>query len=74
MRYWLISCPRGHCGTGKYTEITFVFKASNLMTAINVAKKMPSVKHNRLPLHGQEISKEEYYRRKQISAYHSYEH
>ena len=60
MKYWLIRCPQGHCGTGKYREITFAFKAKNLVSAMGIAMRMPSIKHHRVPLYAKEISKEEY--------------
>lgn len=69
MKYYLITCMRGHCGRGRYTEITFAMMARNLIEAQDKARKMPSVKHTRGILAGREITEEEYYERRQISAY-----
>lgn len=70
MRYWLISCPRGHYGTGRYIDITFAIAAKDLLTATRIAMKMPMVKHHRRPpLYGREITYEEFVERKEINAY-----
>lgn len=72
-RYFLITCVRGHCGTGGEGEIKFAIKASNLIEAMDRAKQMPSVKHTRIPLVGKEINNEEYVKYREISAYERYE-
>jgi len=69
MRYFKITCHRGHCGTGHSSAITFAFEAKNLIAAMDMAKKMPSVKHSRVIMSGNEISKEEYKDYIAISAY-----
>lgn len=69
MRYFKITCHRGHCGTGHSSAITFVFEAKNLIAAMDMAKRMPSVKHSRVIMSGNEISKEEYKDYIAISAY-----
>lgn len=69
MKYYLITCPRGHCGTGKYIEITFAISARNLLDAMDKAKRMPGVKHTRSILNGKEVTYEEYFNFKSISAY-----
>ena len=68
-RFFLITCHRGHCGRGHSTEITFAIQAANLIMAQDKAKRMPSVKHSRGILMGREITEEEYYERRKISAY-----
>lgn len=72
MRYYRVTCLRGHCGRGKAQEITFVFCASSLIEATKEARKMPAVKHHgaRAILAGKEITYEEYKILRQISAYH----
>lgn len=72
MKYFLITCVRGHCGNGHSTEIKFAFEAKDLLSACDKAKRMPSVKHTRLVLHGKEITKEEYIEYRKISAYERY--
>lgn len=72
MKYFLITCPRGHIGTGRTTEITFAMMAENLLEAIDKARKMPSVKHSRMVLNGREVSKEKYDDFRKISAYERY--
>lgn len=69
MKYFVIVCSRGHCGTGHSTEIKFAIVAHNLLEACDKARKMPSVKHTRLALYGKEITYEEYIQYRQISAY-----
>ena len=69
MKYFIIMCHRGHCGTGHSTEIKFAIKAKNLLDACDIARKMPSVKHTRLAIYGKEITQEEYTEYRQISAY-----
>ena len=69
MKYYLITCMQGHHGRGRYSEITFAMMARNLIEAQDKAKKMPSVKHTRGILMGREITEEEYYERRKISAY-----
>ena len=68
-KYFLITCHRGHCGTKRSTAITFAFKATNLLEAADMAKKMPSVKHTRGIINGREISESEYVAFRARSAY-----
>lgn len=68
-RYFMVVCHRGHCGTGKGTEIKFAIAAKNLLDACDIARKMPSVKHTRLAIYGREITEEEYKEYRKISAY-----
>lgn len=72
MKYWMIICARGHAGTGHSTEIKFAIAAPNLIAACDIARKMPSVKHTRLALHGYEITEEEFTEYRKISAYDRY--
>lgn len=72
MKYYLVMCHRGHCGTGHSTEIQFAIEARNLLDACDIAKKMPSVKHTRMIICGREITKEEYTEYRKISAYDRY--
>lgn len=69
MKFYLITCQRGHCGRGRSTEITFAIQAYNLLAAQDQAKKMPSVKHTRGILFGREITQEEYNKFRSVSAY-----
>lgn len=69
MKYFLITCHRGHCGTGHSTEITFAFQANNLLDAQDKARRMPSVKHTRMILLGKEITQAEYIEFRKVSAY-----
>lgn len=69
MKYYLITCHRGHCGSNRSTEITFAFKAANLLEAQDRAKRMPSVKHTRGILYGREITEAEYIAYREKSAY-----
>lgn len=69
IKYYSITCSRGHCGRGRSSEITFAFEAVNLLAAMDMARHMPSVKHSRGILAGKEISQTEYYEYRSISAY-----
>ena len=68
-KYYMVTCHRGHCSTGHSTEIKFAFYAESLLEACDMAKKMPSVKHSRPVINAQEITEEEYYGYRKISAY-----
>ena len=74
MKFFLVTCMRGHCGRSQYNEISFAISAPNLMNAIAQARKMPGVKHthNRCVLSGKEISFEEYCARRKESAYKNF--
>lgn len=72
MRYFLVTCHRGHCGIGRSTEITFAIEARNLLEAMDKAKRMPSVKHTRMIIQGKEIERKEYEAYRKISAYERY--
>ena len=69
MRYFLITCHRGHCGFGHSSTITFAFEAKNLIEAMDMGKHMPSVKHTRMIIAGKEISQQEYIEYREINAY-----
>lgn len=68
-RYFLVTCHRGHCGNGHSSTITFAFETSNLIEAMDMGKRMPSVKHTRMIINGKEISLEEYKEYREINAY-----
>lgn len=72
MKHWMVVCARGHCGTGHETEIKYAIKANTLLQALTIAKKMPSVKHTRMPLYGYEITEYEYQEYRTKSAYERY--
>ena len=73
MKHWMVICARGHCGTGHETEIKYAIKADTLLQALTIAKKMPSVKHTRMPLYGYEITEKEFTEYRTKSAYERYE-
>ena len=68
-RYFSVTCKHGHCGTRQYVPITFVFLATDAIHAMDLAKKMPGVKHNQAILDCHEISYAEYLRFRKHSAY-----
>ena len=72
IKYYMITCHRGHLGTGNSTEIKFAIKAQNLLQACDIARKMPSVKHTRLIINGYEITAQEYFDYRKMSAYERY--
>lgn len=69
MRYFAVTCHRGHCGIGRSNDITFAIKAYNLLDACAQARKMPGVKHTRSVINGREITQEEYIAYRAKSAY-----
>lgn len=69
MRYFSVTCMRGHCGGRKFMPITFAFAAENAMEAMDKAKAMPGVKHDRPIMGLREITCKEYYMLRQRSAY-----
>ena len=70
MKYYEITCVRGHCGSGKSTNyITFYYKGANSVEAIMWAKRQPGVKHSRMPLGCFEISEAKYEEKIKVSAY-----
>ena len=69
MKFYMVTCARGHVGTGHSTEIKFAVMAKNLLDACDIARRMPSVKHSRLPLIGKEITEVEYHEYRKISSY-----
>lgn len=69
VRYFFVTCHRGHCGIGHSTEIKFAISAANLIEAMDKAKRMPSVKHTRMIIAGAEITKAEYLEYTRVSAY-----
>ena len=60
MKFYMVMCHRGHCGTGHGTEIKFAIRANNLLEACDKARRMPSVKHSRMAIYGKEITEQEY--------------
>lgn len=69
MKYYLVSCHRGHCGIGRSTDIQFAISANNILEACDRAKKMPSVKHTRMVISAKEITFEEFQIKKKVNAY-----
>ena len=68
-RYFMVSCERGHLGRGKSVIIQFAIEAGNMVKAMDIAKKMPAVKHTKTILSAREIGREEYNEYRSISAY-----
>lgn len=60
MKYYKFVVKMGHVGCGNYLETEVFVKALNMLSAMSKAKRIPGVKHNRLPLKGIEISENEY--------------
>lgn len=69
MRYYKITCRRGHVGFGNTAYITFYFAERNAIAAMNRAKRMPGVKHSELPINTTEITHEEFAVNIQKNAY-----
>ena len=69
MRYYSVTCMRGHCGDQRYIPITFAIMSENAVEAMEKAKAMPGVKHDRPVLKLTEITCKQYYIMRQRSAY-----
>ena len=69
MRFYRVSVKRGHCGAGYFLPITFAIAANNIVDAMDHAKRMPGVKHDRFILSADEISFREYCVLRKQSAY-----
>ena len=68
-RYFRVICKHGHCGSRRYMPITFVFLALDAIHAMDLAKRMPGVKHSAMILECKEISYAEYLNYRKESAY-----
>lgn len=73
MKFYLVTCERGHCGKGNCSYIKFAFEADNMMAAVDMARSMPSVKHTRLCTAAKEITYEEYIEYRKVNAYDRYD-
>ena len=69
IRYYRVTCKHGHCGRGRYQPISFVFFAKDAITAMDMAKAMPGVKHTAPIISCHEISYAEYLEERKVSAY-----
>lgn len=68
--YYKVTCQRGHLGCNYHNGyITFYLIAESSLHAMNIAKKMPGVKHKRLPEKVEKITYEEYLKGKEQNAY-----
>lgn len=72
MKYYKIGCMMGHHGIKRHGELFFYFKAPDMMTAMDMGKRMPAVKHDKPIMYGKEITKEEYTEGRKASAYINY--
>lgn len=73
IKYFLVTCERGHCGSGNTSYIKFAFEAKTMMDAVDMAKRMPSVKHTKMCVNAREIDIQEYKEYREINAYERYE-
>lgn len=73
MKFYMVTCARGHVGNRKETDIKFAIMAENLLNACDIARKMPSVKHSRMVCYGHEITEQEFNDYRTISAYKRFE-
>ena len=71
MAYYKIRVKQGHCGSGNSMPITFVFEATDMFDAMEKAKNMPSVKHNKNDVieRVELITEVEYKEFRKVSAY-----
>ena len=59
-RYYKVTMRRGHVGYGYTAHITFYIWGKNALHAMDIARKMPGVKHGELPVSCIEITEEEF--------------
>lgn len=69
-KFFKVQAERGHIGAGGEVDITFYFEADNAYDAMCQARKMPGVKHHKMPNKIEEITEEEYLEGRKQSAYH----
>ena len=50
MRYYKIQVQLGHLGCGNELPAWVYIRAKNMTAALTIARKIPAVKHNRIPL------------------------
>ena len=72
MRYYRVMCKHGHHGSRNYQPIIFAFGAVDAAKAMELAKKMPGVKHSSHVIECREISYSEYLECRKTSAYHKF--
>lgn len=59
-KYYKVTMERGHVGRGYSAYITFFIWGYNTLHAMDIARKMPGIKHSRLPVSCVEITKAEF--------------
>ena len=60
MKYYAITCIRGHQGARNDNAlITFYVEAKDIIAAAKVAQRMGGIKHTKMPLNCKQITKEE---------------
>lgn len=70
MRYFKVTCVRGHLGTRyQHGTISFYECGKNMLEAMDKARRHGGVKHDKLPLACEEVSKAEYEANIKVSAY-----
>lgn len=60
MKYYKVQVQLGHLGCGNELPAWVYIRAKNMTAALTIARKIPAVKHNRIPLGAVEITEEEY--------------
>jgi len=71
MNYYKVTALHGHLGPKHSHPLVFAIKANTAYDAMQIAKQMPMVKHKPKSIKSVElITKEEYDRLRQESAYH----
>ena len=68
-RYFAVTCKQGHHGAHRYEPITFAIIADDALCACDIARDMPSVKHDQPVIKCMEISAHTYYSMRRQSAY-----
>lgn len=70
MKYYKVVCVRAHQGVKNHKNtICFYFEARSALEAMNLGKRMPGVKHSRMPLVVEEVDAVTYFEGRKVSAY-----
>jgi len=71
MKYYKIQVLLGHLGSGKGMPTWIYIEADSMLTAIDLARDFPGVKHSKLPIQAIEISKKNYLKGRETKDYNA---
>lgn len=71
--YYVVTVEQGHQGCGNCSYLKFAFEAKTLLDAVDMARKMPSVKHSKLCVNAKQVDYDEYLQCRNVNSYHVFE-